>query len=80
MTNRKALIERIQAMQLGTQEMLDAAAEDATLIPFDTLFVSKKYNCVVWRNGDEFDDKYSVGMAGPNQYFCADQLMPLAEN
>lgn len=79
MTTRKALIEKIQSMQLGTQEMLDAAKDDATLIPFDTLFVSNDHGCAVWRVGDGADDHYSVGMGGPGQYYSADELRPMTE-
>ncbi len=80
MTTRKELIERIQAMQLGTQEMLDAAADDARLIPFDTLFVSKEYGCAVWRVEDRLNDAMSVAMTGPGQYFYAAELRPMTED
>lgn len=79
MTTRKELIERIQSMKLGTQEMLDSAKKDAMLIPFDTLFVSKEYGCVVWRTGDDLDEDGSVGMTGPGQYFSAKELLPITE-
>lgn len=80
MTTRKELIERIKAMQLGTQEMLDAAKDDAMLIPFDTLFVSVEYGCAVWRTGDDLDGCDTVGMTGPNQYFFASELRPMTED
>lgn len=64
MTTRKELIERIQAMQLGTQEMLDAAADDARRIPFDTLFVCKEYGVAMWRctESSDIDARESVLM------------------
>lgn len=82
MTTRKALIERIEAMQLGTQEMLDAAADDATLIPFDTLFVSKKYDCVVWRLPSNANDENSIFVAGLSvRDFCDSAgLRPMSED
>lgn len=80
MTTRKALIERIQAMQLGTQEMLDAAVDDARLIPFDTLFFSKINGCAVWRMGDGMDDDRSVFMVGGLVLFHGAQaLRPMSE-
>lgn len=80
MTTRKALIEKIQSMQLGTQEMLDAAKDDARLIPFDTLFLSNDHGCAVWRTSGGVDDRYSVGMGGGyGQYFSAAELRPMAE-
>ena len=81
MTTRKALIEKIQSMQLGTQEMLDAAKYDATLIPFDTLFVDTSGN-VRWRIPNDLDDYGSVAMAASGadwEYREALQLCPIAE-
>ena len=39
--------------QIGTQEQLDAAKDDARLLPFDTAFVAKK--------ADENPEGYHVG-------------------
>lgn len=81
MTTRKELIERIQAMQLGTQEMLDAAADDATLIPFETLFVLKETGRVVSRDANRLDDEASVAFSGfDSRPFCrASCLSPMTE-
>lgn len=80
MTTRKELIERIQAMQLGTQEMLDAAADDAMLIPFGVLFVSVTGNAV-WREKDYMEDSFSVFMVGEplKLYHKASELRPMFE-
>lgn len=86
MTTRKELIERIQAMQLGTQEMLDAAANDATLIPFDTLFVSKRNGEPLWRpkhRQEPNDDIFSVGMVSLVEdwyFYRASELSPMSED
>ena len=82
MTTRKALIERIQSMQLGTQEMLDEAADDATRIPFNTLFITKDTGDVVWRLKAAIDDKNSVHITGVGcRNFCeANDLRPMSEN
>lgn len=80
MTTRKALIERIQSMQLGTQEMLDAAKDDARLIPFDTLFVAKDTLGPVWRIADGIDDNFSVFMPGSQKlFYSAEDLLPAEE-
>ena len=85
MTTRKELIERIQAMQLGTQEMLDAAADDARLIPFDTLFADKDGNAR-WRPLDratDLDTRDSVGMMSLHKdwyFFTSDNLRPMTED
>lgn len=81
MTTRKELIERIQAMQLGTQEMLDAAADDARLIPFGTLFVDED-GLVGSREANRLDDEHSVSFAGLGfHYFCmASALRPMTED
>lgn len=79
MTTRKELIERIQAMQLGTQEMLDAAANDATLIPFDTLFADEDGNLGArTRDHPGRDDAHSVLIEGfgIGDYYSAWQLRP----
>lgn len=80
MTTRKALIERIEAMQLGTQEMLDAAADDATLIPFDTLFADECGE-VVWRIKSLYDDRDCVHMAGikARRFYNASDLCAFSE-
>lgn len=84
MTTRKELIERIQAMQLGTQEMLDAAAKDATLIPFDTLFVDEGGNAR-WRVTSQcnLNDRISVAFGSLSdewRFFDASQLRPMSED
>lgn len=82
MTTRKALIEKIQAMQLGTQEMLDAAKDDATLIPFYTLFLTQKGEPAarIYEGGDA-DDAYSVWFDGfgVGEYCSAEELRPMSE-
>lgn len=83
MTTRKALIEKIQSMQLGTQEMLDAAKDDATLIPFDTLFVDAKGR-VRWRAPSQLglNNEQSVAFGGFEdewRFFYALQLRPMTE-
>lgn len=75
MTTRKALIERIQSMQLGTQEMLDAAKDDAEMIPFDTLFFSID-GFPLWRTGG-VDDERSVYMGG--SYYSSKNLTVITE-
>lgn len=78
---RKELIARIQAMQLGTQEMLDAAENDATLIPFDTLFCDEA-GYARWRDQHVYDDAFSVSMAGSVArwgFHRVEQLRPMAE-
>lgn len=81
MTTRKELIERIQAMQLGTQEMLDKAQNDALLIPLNTLFVSASHGCAVWRVSSGADDANSVFVVGLSVCdFCDGfELRPIAE-
>lgn len=84
MTTRKALIERIQSMQLGTQEMLDAAKDDATLIPFDTLFVTSGSGmAVVYRSTCPADKKSEVVMrhvaSGAWDFYAASNLLPITE-
>lgn len=82
MTTRKELIERIQAMQLGTQEMLDAAKDDATLIPFNTLFVNPRDGEAVAREMNELDDAHSVCMCGigVNHFYLVRELRPMTED
>lgn len=83
MTTRKALIEKIQSMQLGTQEMLDAAADDATLIPFDTLFWYEEERAAAWRPSKDrlgFSDKRSAAFAVEGkewEYLDASCLSPM---
>lgn len=81
MPTRKELIERIQAMQLGTQEMLDAAKDDATLIPFDTLFATTDGKMVA-REMNELDDAHSVCMCGigVNHFYLVRELSPMTED
>lgn len=83
MTTRKELIERIQAMQLGTQEMIDAAKDDATRIPFDTLFLNKSGE-PVWRTAGVHDDFESVKCVGvceyEQDYLDASHLLPMTED
>lgn len=53
-------------MRHGTQEELDAAKQDATLLPFDALFVSNygETECSdVFRVENEYDNSYSVAFA-----------------
>lgn len=81
MTTRKELIARIQAMQLGTQEMLDAAANDATLIPLDTLFCDEAGNAR-WRKPHEYDDSEEVCVVSDTdswKFRCSQSLHPMAE-
>ena len=83
MTTRKALIEKIQSMQLGTQEMLDAAKDDSTLIPFDTLFVDADGG-VRWRVPSQIglNNADSVAFGGFDdewRFFYATQLHPMPE-
>lgn len=81
MTTRKKLIERIRAMQLGTQEMLDAAEDDATPIPFDTLFATTDGE-IVARETNELDDSPSVCMCGigVNHFYLVRELRPMTED
>lgn len=84
MTTRKELIERIQAMQLGTQEMLDAAANDATLIPFDTLFVDESGNpvCRVRHCGgaDHKDYVWLATVFDDQNCYAPWELRPMSED
>lgn len=84
MTTRKELIERIQAMQLGTQEMLDAAANDATLIPFDTLFADA-YGNVVCRvrhcgGSDARDYVWMAALFDDQDCYASSELRPMSED
>ena len=84
MTTRKELIKRIKEMQLGTQEMLDAAAYDARLIPFDTLFVDEEGDAL-WRTKEEnrLDDAISVAFCSWHKgcvFHDGSRLHPMNEN
>lgn len=81
MTTRKELIERIQAMQLGTQEMLDAAADDARLIPLETLFLDVNGDAI-WRSPDGMDDDGSVYFSGCGfaDFYPVRDLRPMSED
>lgn len=81
MTTRKELIERIQTMQLGTQEMLDAAEDDARLIPFGTFFLTVE-GVAVLREKNPSDDKWCVSMSGIGEhgFYYASQLCPMLED
>lgn len=57
-------------MRNGTQEELDAAREDADLLPWDVFFVSKAATTIgmnVKRMGHVFDDKYSVAFISADE-------------
>lgn len=81
MTTRKELIELIQAMQLGTQEMLNDAKNDARLIQEHTLFFVKKSNDFVVRRKNKLDNKEVIAMSGIGKadFYKISDLYPVSE-
>lgn len=80
MTTRKEFLARIASMPLGTQEQLDAAANDATRIPFDTLFQTEEGE-VVLRQSSDMDDARCLKMPaiGLSGFYSPNQLRVLPE-
>lgn len=81
MTTRKDLCDRLQEMPLGTQEMLDSAAQDARLIPFETLFCGESGLICFRKQGfnllDSSEKVVTELITGDLVFFGAAQLRPL---